>query len=312
MDPSRAQPTSPRRRFGVRDLWPTLRQTAVDWDAHNASRLAASLACYTLLSIAPLVVLSVALAGMAFGDQAARGEISREIGAVVGSSAANAIQAIVVNARATSSGFVGSVVGLTVLLFGGSGAFNELQSALNTIWGVAPKPGRGFAGLVRDRFFSFAMVLAVAFLLLVSLRSPPASSATGKFFAQYLPGGAAIWLLANFVISLATTTFLFGLIFKVVPEAEIAWRDVLVGAMVTAVLFTLGKWGLGFYIGRSGVTSSFGAAGSLVALVVWIYYSSQIIFLGAEFTQVYARRFGHRIRPEKGAVSVATGATSSA
>ena len=194
-------------------------------------------------------------------------------------------------------------MGLAVLLFGASGAFNELQSALNTIWGVSPKPGRGFAGLVRDRFFSFAMVLAVAFLLMASLVISAGLEAAGKFFAQYLPGGAGIWLLANFLISLAATTFLFGLIFKVVPEAAIAWRDVLVGATVTAVLFALGKWGLGFYIGRSGVTSSFGAAGSLVALVVWIYYSSQIIFLGAEFTQVFARRFGDRIRPDKDAVS---------
>lgn len=294
----------PKRRFGVRDLWPTLKQTAVDWDAHNASRLAASLACYTLLSIAPLVVLSVAVAGIAFGDQAARGEISREIGSVVGSSAASAIEALVVNARAPSSGVIGSIVGLVILLFGASGAFNELQSALNTIWGVAPKPGRGFAGLVRDRFFSFAMVLAVAFLLMASLVVSAGLEGAGKFFAQYLPGGAGIWLLANFVISLAVTTGLFGLIFKVVPEAQIAWRDVLVGAAVTAILFAVGKWGLGFYIGRSGVTSSFGAAGSLVALVVWIYYSSQIVFLGAEFTQVFARRFGGRIRPDEGAVSV--------
>lgn len=313
VDSNREPPAPSRPRFGFRDLWPTLKQTAIDWDAHNASRLAASLACYALLSIAPLVVLSVALAGVAFGDQAARGEISREIGKVVGASAANAIEAIVVNARAPSSGVIGSVVGLVVLLFGASGAFNELQSALNTIWGVAPKPGRGFGGLVRDRFFSFAMVLAVAFLLLVSLVVSAGLEAAGKFFDQYLPGGASIWLLANFVISLTATTFLFGLIFKVVPEAEIAWRDVLVGALVTAILFTLGKWGLGFYIGRSGMTSSFGAAGSLVALVVWIYYSSQIVFLGAEFTQVFARRFGNRIRPDKGAVSVVSaGAASSA
>lgn len=287
-----------------------LRQTVVDWDAHNASRLAASLACYTLLSIAPLVILSVAIAGLAFGDQAARGEIAAQIGSVVGSNAAHSIEAIVVSARAPSSGIVGTIVGIVILLFGASGVFNELQSALNTIWGVAPKPGRGFGGLVRDRFFSFAMVVAVAFLLLASLLVSAALEAVGKFFAHSLPGGAALWLVANFVVSLATTTILFALIFKVVPEAEVEWRDVIVGALVTSVLFALGKWLVGLYIGRSSVTSSFGAAGSLVALVIWVYYSSQIVFLGAEFTQVYARRFGGRIRPLGDAVAVGTTPTA--
>ncbi len=297
-------PPASGRHFGLRDLWPTLKQTVKDWDAHNASRLAAALACYTLLSMAPLVVLAVAVAGLAFGDQAARGQISAEIGSVVGASAADAIQALVVNARAPSAGIVGTVVGIVILFFGASGVFNELQSALNTIWGVEPKQGRGFAGLVRDRFFSFAMVVAVAFLLLASLLVSAGLEATGKFFAQALPGGATVWLIANFVVSLGATTLLFALVFKVVPEATIQWRDVIVGAFITSLLFALGKWGLGLYIGRSSVTSSFGAAGSLVALILWIYYSSQIVFLGAEFTQVYARRFGGRIQPAKDAVAV--------
>jgi membrane protein len=299
-----ASPPNTDRHLRVRNLWPTLKETVTDWDAHNASRLAASLACYTLLSIAPLVVLSVSIAGLAFGQQAARGQIAGAIGSVVGPSAAHSIEAIVVNAGAPAAGIVGTVVGVVILLFGASGVFNELQSALNTIWGVAPKPGRGFAGLVRDRFFSFAMVLAVAFLLLASLILSAGLEAAGKFFADYLPGGPALWLVANFLISLAMTTLLFALIYKFVPEAEIAWRDVMVGAVVTAVLFTVGKLGLGVYIGRSSVTSSFGAAGSLVALVIWIYYSSQIVFLGAEFTQVYAHRFGGRIRPGKEVVAV--------
>jgi membrane protein len=295
--PPSPPPQAADRHLRLRNVWPTLKETVTDWDAHNASRLAASLACYTLLSIAPLVVLSVAIAGLAFGQQAARGQIATAIGSVVGPSAAHAIEAIVVNAGAPSSGIIGTVVGVVILLFGASGVFNELQSALNTIWGVVPRPGRGFAGLVRDRFFSFAMVLAVAFLLLASLIMTAGLEAAGKFFAQYFPGGPAIWLVANFLVSLVATTLLFGLIYKFVPEADIAWRDVLVGAVVTAVLFSLGKMGLGIYIGRSSVTSSFGAAGSLVALVIWIYYSSQIVFLGAEFTQVYARRFGGHIHP---------------
>jgi membrane protein len=298
----------PPRRFGARDLWPLLRDTVTDWSAHNASRLAASLAFYTLLSIAPLVVLSVALAGLAFGDKAARGEIAAEIGSVVGASAASAIEAIVVNARAPASGRIGTIVGVVVLILGASGVFNELQSALNTIWGVAARPGRGFVGLVRDRFFSFAMVVVVAFLLLASLLVTAALEAAGKFFAQSLPGGASVWLVTNFLVSLAITTLLFALIFKVVPEAVIRWRDVVVGAAVTSTLFALGKWLVGLYIGRSSLTSAFGAAGSLVALVIWVYYSSQIVFLGAEFTQVYARHFG-AMRPHEG-VPVRPGGTA--
>jgi membrane protein len=281
-----------------------LKETVGDWNDHNASRLAASLACYTLLSIAPLVVLSVAVAGLAFGDKAARGEIAGEIGSVVGADAAHAIEAIVFNAKTPTSGIIGTVVGVVVLLFGASGVFGELQSALNAIWGVAPKPGRGFMGIVRDRFFSFAMVLAVAFLLLVSLVVSAGLAAAGKFFAEYLPGGAGVWQVVNFAVSLGITTLLFALIFKFVPEAEIAWKDVGIGALVTALLFSLGKLLVGLYIGRSSVASSFGAAGSLVALVIWVYYSSQIIFLGAEFTQVYARRRSGRVKPTENAVAV--------
>jgi membrane protein len=241
---------------------------------------------------------------MAFGDEAARGEIAREIGSVVGPNAAHAVEAIVFSAKAPTSGIIGTIVGLAILLFGASGVFNELESALNAIWGVAPKPGRGLVGLVRDRFLSFAMVLAVAFLLLVSLVVGAGLAAVGKFFSQYLPGGETLWQVVNFLVSLVITAGLFALIFKVVPQAVIEWREVTVGAFVTSVLFSAGKFALGFYIGRSSVTSSYGAAGSLVALVVWVYYSSQIMFLGAEFTRVHARRVGVPVRPRKNAVAV--------
>jgi membrane protein len=285
-------------------VWPLLKETVERWSQDNASRLAASLACYTLLSIAPLVVLAVAVAGFAFGDAAARGEIAGEIGAVVGADAAHAIQAIVVNAKTPTSGVFGSIVGIAVLVFGASGVFGELQSALNVIWGVAPKPGRGLRGIVRDRFFSFAMVWTVAFLLLVSLIVSAALAAVGKFFADKLPGGTAVWQAVNFTVAVGITTLLFAVIFKVVPDAEIEWRDVWLGAFVTALLFDLGKLLLALYIGRSSVTSTFGAAGSLVALVIWVYYTSQIVFLGGEFTHAYALRVRGRIPPDKNAVAV--------
>ncbi|MDP9000095.1 MAG: YihY/virulence factor BrkB family protein [Myxococcota bacterium] len=297
---------APSTRGGLRwnELWSLVKETATDWNDHNAARLAAALACYTLLSIAPLVVLSVAVAGLAFGDQAARGEISAQIGAVVGADAAHAVEAIVVNAKTPSSGIIGTVFGIVVLLFGASGVFGELESALNTIWGVAPKPGRGWKGLVMDRFFSFTMVIAVAFLLLVSLVMSAALAATGKFFSSSLPGGDALWQVVNFIVALGITTLLFGIVFKYVPAAKIDWRDVWLGAVVTAVLFGVGKLLLGLYIGRSSITSAYGAAGSLVALVIWVYYTSQIVFMGAEFTQVHARRSGRRVQPADNAVAV--------
>jgi membrane protein len=276
-----------------------------NWRSHNASRLAASLSCYAILSSAPLVVLSVAVAGWAFGEQAARGEIAQQIGSVVGSDAGRAVEAIVLNAKEPpSSGIVGTVVGLSILLFGASGAFAELQAALNTIWGVAPKPGRGLLGMVRDRFFSFGMVMAVAFLLLASLVLSAGLSAAGMFFSASLPGGAMLAQALNFVVSLGIITLLFALVFKVVPEAKIAWRDVWLGAFVTAALFDVGKVLLGIYMGRSSMTSAYGAAGSLVALVVWIYYTSQIVFFGAELTRVHAQRAGRCVQPSANAVVV--------
>jgi membrane protein len=279
-----------------------LKETAKDWDDDNASRLAAALACYTLLSIAPLLVLSVSVAGLVFGEDAARGQISREIGGLVGSQAGGAVEAIVVNAKKPDSGLISALIGIGVLLFGASGVFAELQSALNTIWEVKAKPNEGVRGFVRHRVFSFAMVLSVAFLLLVSLVVNAGLAAAGTFFEHHLPGGEALWQAVNFVIALGVTTVLFALIFKVIPDVEISWRDVWVGSFLTAVLFTIGKLALSLYIGKSSVTSAFGVAGSLVALVLWVYYSSQILFLGAEFTQIYARRFGQQIRPSEHAV----------
>jgi membrane protein len=212
------------------------------------------------------------------------------------------VRTIVENAKTPSEGVVSSILGIVVLLFGASGVFGELQGALNTIWEVAPKPGRGIWGTVRDRLFSFAMVMGVAFLLLVSLILSAALAAAGRFFERSLPGGEAVWQIVNFVISFAVVSSLFAVTFKVVPDAKVRWRDVWIGAVVTAFLFSVGKFLIGLYLGKSTVASSYGAAGSIVLLVIWVYYSSLILFLGAEFTQVYAKRFGSRIRPSENAV----------
>ncbi|MES1173069.1 MAG: YihY/virulence factor BrkB family protein [Myxococcales bacterium] len=283
-------------------VWSLLKETANGWDEDNVARLAASLAYYTLLSIAPLIILAVAVTGLAFGEEAARQHIAGELAGVVGRGAAEAIESIAKNARTPGTGVLSLIVGLTVLLFGASGVFGELQSALNTVWGVAPKPGRGIWGLVKDRFFSFTLVLGVAFMLLVSLVVSAALTWVGQVFASSLPGGALVWQVLNFCISLAVVTALFALMFKKLPDVEIRWRDVWVGAAVTAGLFTLGKFGLGLYLGSAGVSSAYGAAGSIVALVIWVYYSAQVLLVGAEFTEAYARHFGSTIRPDKKAV----------
>ena len=288
-----------------------IKETAKSWDDDNASRLAAALAYYTLLSITPLIVLSVAVAGLAFGKEAAQGEIVGEIASIVGVQAAEAIEGILAHAEAPAAGIWSTVVGVVVLLLGASGVFNELASALNAIFDVDLKPGQGALGFLRHRLFAFGMVLGVAFLLLVSLILGAALSAVGHFFASYLPGGEFVWQLANFAIGLAITGALFALIFKVVPDVDVAWRDIRVGALVTAGLFSVGKLLLGLYLGKSAATSSYGAAGSLVALVIWVYYSSQVFFFGAEFTKVYARRLGSPIRPSSRAVALGTALPSS-
>ncbi|HEY5373494.1 MAG TPA: YihY/virulence factor BrkB family protein [Polyangiaceae bacterium] len=281
-----------------------LKETAIAWDEDNVARLAASLAYYTLLSVAPLIIIAVAVAGLAFGEDAAREHISAELAGVVGPGAATAIESIAKNAHAPGTGALSIAVGLLVLLFGASGVFGELQSALNTVWEVTPKPGRGIWGVVKDRFFSFTLVVGVAFLLLVSLVVSAALTWIGQVFERALPGGAFPWQLLNFALSLAVVTALFALMFKTLPDVHIKWRDVWVGAAVTAALFTLGKLGLGIYLGSAGVSSAYGAAGSIVALVIWVYYSAQVLLIGAEFTESYARRYGSRITPDDKAVAV--------
>jgi len=283
-------------------IWNVLKATAKDWSEDNAARLSAALAYYTLLSLAPLVVLAISVAGLFFGPEAARGQIAAQLSGIVGPQAADAIQSIVQHARAPEAGVVSSVIGLGVLLAGASGVFGELQHALNEIWEVEPKPNRGVWGFLHDRFFSFSMVLGVAFLLLVSLVLSAALAAVGHLLSSALPGGETLWDIVNFLISFAVITLLFALIFKVLPDVKVAWKRLWVGAAATAFLFELGKLGLGLYLGKSSMGSSYGAAGSLVALVVWVYYAAQILFLGAEFTQVYVRSSGADIEPSKNAV----------
>lgn len=279
------------------NVWNLSKETAKDWLDDDAPSLAAALAYYALLSLAPLLVISVGVAGWFLGSEAARGQVSGQLSSIVGSEAADGIQSVVASANEPKRGVIGAVVGIVTLFVGASGVFGQLQTSLDRIWEVKPKPDRGFWVQVKERFFSFTMVLGVAFLLLVSLVLSSLLSSVGQFLADTLPGGAVVWQVINFALSFGVVSLLFALIFKVVPDAKVQWRDVWVGAIVTALLFTIGKQVLGLYLGKAALGSSYGAAGSIVALVVWVYYAAQILFMGAEFTQVQARHRGATIEP---------------
>lgn len=270
-------------------------QSFKEWQADKASRLAAALAYYTVFSIPPLLTIALAIAGQLFGRQAAREELMQQSKALVGETGAQAIQQILENASQPEAGSIAAVIGVAVLLFGASGVFLQLQEAMDTIWNVQTDPDRGIIGTIKDRFLSFSMVVGVGFLLLVSLIISSMLSSVNNFIQgaglQVLAIGPLAQLL-NFVVSFTIITILFALIFKVIPDIKIAWRDVWVGAIATALLFIIGEWALSYYLGNMAPESTYGAAGSLIVLLLWVYYSAQILFLGAEFTQVYAHKFG--------------------
>ena len=278
-------------RASPKTVWEILKQTASDWSDDNAARLSASLAYYAVLSIAPLLVLAVSVAGLVFGEDAARGQIASELSGVVGPQAGEGIQTLLIHAKEPEDGLFGSIVGVVVLMFGASGVFGQLKDALNTIWNVEPKKAAGIKGFIKQRFLSMAMVLGIGFLLLITLVFDAMLSAMGDYVGRYV-GGEAVLHAIQLVISFALATVLFAAIFRILPDLKIAWRDVWLGAVITSLLFVLGKFALGLYLGKAAVGSSYGAAGSLVVLLVWVYWSAQILFLGAEFTQVYARNFG--------------------
>jgi membrane protein len=280
-------------------LWLSfLRRAVRAWWEDNALRLGASLAYYTLFAIAPVLLVAIAIAGVVFGPEAVRGEIVGQLRGLVGREGAEAVQAMLEGASRRKSGLVATIIGSITFLFAATGAFLELQTVLNTIWRVKPNPDLNIAAFIRDRVRSFGLVLAVGFLLLVSLAVSAALAAAGAWLDQRAPGVPLLWRTLNAVVSLGVITTLFALVYRVLPDVELAWRDVLTGAFVTAVLFTLGKQVIGFYLGQSATASSYGAAGSVIVLLLWVYYSTQILLLGAEFTRVYAEAHGKRPQPE--------------
>ncbi|MBY0525124.1 MAG: YihY/virulence factor BrkB family protein [Gemmataceae bacterium] len=277
-------------------LWDIVRETAAAWNKHNAPRMAAALAYYTLFSIAPLLVLAVAIASVVFGEKAARGELSAQLENTVGTAAASAVEELLTHTRAGAESTWATVLSIALLLFGASGVFVEMQDALNTIWNVRAKPGRGLYNVVRDRLLSFLVVLSAGFLLLVMVIVSTALSAISSFLTpDVLPGSVHLWQVLNAAVSFVFVAVLFALVFKLLPDVILAWRDVWIGAVVTALLFTLGKYLIALYLGYGSTTSAFGAAGSLVLVLLWLYYSFLILLFGAEFTRSLALRCGTRI-----------------
>jgi len=293
-------PEEPREKRGVLQL---VKQTGAEWWEDDAPRHAAALSFYTALSLAPVLLIAVAVAGLVFGRDAAEQRIVGELQGTLGTSAATTIQSMIDSANKPASGLFAAIVGIVVLLFGASGVFAELQASLNRIWEVKARPGRGIRGFIRTRFLSLSMVFGVAFLLLVSLLLSAGLAAAGDAYVSVLPW-AGLWQVVHFIVSFMVVTVLFAMLFKFLPDVKIGWKDVWIGAVVTGLLFTLGKLAIGQFIGRTAVESSHGAAGSVVVTLVWVYYSAQIVFFGAEFTQVYARLYGSRITASKNAVAV--------
>lgn len=290
--------------MSIKTILALLKETFAEWNNDKASRLAAALAYYTVFSLAPLLIIAIAIAGAVFGEEAARGEIVTQIQSLVGKEGAQFIETAIENASKPETGSIASIISVVVLLFGASGLFAQLQDALNTIWEVQPKPNLGLWTILRTRFLSFTMVLGVGFLLLVSLILSAGLAGVINFFGHLLPGGGFLLQLANFILSFVVTTVLFGLIYKVLPDAKITWSDVWIGAIITSLLFSVGRFLLGLYLGNSSFGSTYGAAGSVVIILAWVNYAAQILFFGAEFTQVYARRFGSQIVPDKNAISM--------
>lgn len=279
----------------VRETYHLFREAIGEWMEDKASQLGAAMAFYSILSLAPLLVISIALVAFFMGDQqTAKEQVSEQMHSLIGPEGADAMGAVIENAQEPGVGTVAALLGLATLLFGASGVFGQLQDAMNTIWDVPPKKHSGILDFLRNRFLSFAMVLGTGFLLLVSMVLSAVITGTADYLSEQM--GGLVWLvqIASHVVSFVVVTLLFAMIFRFLPDADVHWRDVWIGAAFTSLLFSVGKYLMGLYLGTSSVGSAYGAAGSVVVLIVWIYYSAQILFFGAELTQVWSRRYGSK------------------
>jgi len=283
-----------------------LKQTFSEWLEDKAPQLGAALAYYTVFSLAPLILVLLAIVGLLFRNDpgGAWNKITEQMSYFLDKSAVEVVQNIAQKAAQPNKSLLATIIGILLALFGASGVFGQLQDALNTIWGVRAKPGAGIWGFLRSRFLSFAMVGGVCFLLLVSLTLESVLKGFSHYIQGVFPGGIVIAIAVYWIFDLAVVILLFAIIFKFLPDAKIRWRDVWIGAAITAIFFAIGKWALGLYLGSGSAASAYGAASSLITLLLWVYYSSQILLFGAEFTQVYACRAGRGITPDEHATRI--------
>ena len=284
------------------------KQTFSEWLEDKAPQLGAALAYYTVFSLAPLILVLLAIIGWIFQNDPAGAwkKVTEQMSYFLDKSAVDVVQNIAQQAAQPTKGLLATMIGILLALFGASGVFGQLQDALNTIWGVKAKPGSGILGFLRLRFLSFAMVGGVCFLLLVSLTLQSVLRGFSHYVQAVLPGGIVIAMAVYWIFDLAVVILLFAIIFKFLPDAKIQWRDVWIGAIMTAILFAIGKWALGLYLGSGSAASAYGAASSLITLLLWVYYSSQILLFGAEFTQVYACQAGRGVEPDEHAMRLET------
>jgi len=281
--------------LGVRHYWSLVRQSIQAWSDDYASSMGAALAYYTTFSLAPLLLIVIAIAGLLFGQEAARGEIVSQMRGLVGEPGAKVIEGLLASTNRPGSGVLATLIGIVTLLLGATSVFAELQSALDRIWRAPVRQQQtGIAALLRSRLLSFGMVIAMGFLLLVSLVVDAALTALGKWGGSLFPGAVVALHALDLAVGFAATTAIFAAAYRILPRVKIQWSDVWTGAIVTAALFTIGKYLIGMYLGSAGISSGFGAAGSFVVVLVWVYYSAQIFLLGAEFTWVYAHNHGSR------------------
>lgn len=288
--------------MSLKVIWKLLSATYMKWSEDHAQGLGAALAFYTVFSLAPLLLIVIAIAGLVFGQEAAEGQIIGQIQGLVGEESAKAIQGILENVRKPATGLIATALAIITLLFGATGVFAQLQEALNTIWGVENKADVGILQILRNRFLSFMTVLGSGFLLLASLVLSAGLAAIGHKLEYLLPGPEPLIQVINFLVSFGVITVLFAMIYKMLPDVSIQWSDVWIGAGMTSLLFTIGKFLIGLYLGKSDVGVVYGAAGSLIVILLWVYYAAQIFLLGAEFTAVYANSHGSRLETSKNAM----------
>ncbi len=293
-----------KEKVSFKGMWEVLKNSFSGFSDDNVTKLSASLAYYTVFSMGPLLVVIISLCGIFLGRDAAQGKIFHELDGFVGHDTALQLQDMIKNAAVSGKGHIAAVIGIITLILGATSVFSDMQDSINRIWGLKPKPKRGWLKMLQNRFLSFSLIISLGFILLVSLGVSALIEDLNEHLKALYPGVTrVVFYIITLALTLIISSLIFGVIFKVLPDAKIRWKDVMAGAITTSILFMLGKFGISFYIGKSNTGSTFGAAGSLVILLLWIYYSSIILYLGAEFTKAYAVKYGANIHPSEYAVT---------